>query len=831
MEETKKTVVKKKPAKRKAAKKVVVTSSNSNAEAATKKAPAIDMGAIMRSAVDNAGVSIMMIDRDFKITYVNQSTINLIKSKIDTFLKVFPFLDLDTLVGTCIDVFHKDPRHQRKLLSDVNKLPYSADIKVAHLIFRLNVSAIVSPKGEYIGNCLEWSDVTESTKSKQQSSVLLSSVEGSGTAMLSCDRNLTITYANPASVALIDKNLEVFQKYFPDLTKDNLVGSCIDIFHKKPSYQRKILGNPENLPHKATISVPPLFFELNVSAMFDAEKNYVGNSLEWADVTEKLASDKKAASLYSMIETANTNYMIANMDRVITYCNPAVVKMLTKFTSKLRGKFKNFDASALVGICIDEFHENPAHQKSILSNKANLPYQAEINVAGLEFGLNAMALLDEKGNHFGIGLEWTDLNDRAAYRNEVDGIISSCNSGDLKHRGDVGKVAESFKPMLAGINEIIAAIVAPISEVIEKLTIIAKGDLTAYVTGDYKGDHEKIKNGLNDTLNALNELLVSILQSAENVSAGAVEISSSSQSLSQAATEQAASLEEITSSVGELNSQTKQNAQNALQANQLSESARSAAQEGGKLMGDMVSAMQGIEESSKNISKIIKVIDEIAFQTNLLALNAAVEAARAGAHGKGFAVVAEEVRNLAARSANAAKETTELIEGSAKKVGAGTSIAQKTASSLNEIVTQVSKVNDLVAEIASASKEQAEGLTQINAGLEQLEKVTQQNTAVAEESASASVELKSQGSKLISDLGKFNLKKPENQIAGLPQGLTPEMLAMIKKMMAQQGQQSFAPVAHKPATEKAPERRAKSNTVNPDDIIPMDDMDNLGRFK
>ncbi len=508
--------------------------------------------------------------------------------------------------------------------------------------------------------------------------------------------------------------------------------------------------------------------------------------------------------------------------------------MLTKYTNKLRTKFKNFDVNAVVGICIDDFHENPAHQKSILSNKANLPYASEISVVGLEFGLNAMALLDEKGNQFGMAVEWIDLNDRAIYRNEVTTLINACNAGDLKHRGDVGRVAESFKPMLAGINEIVDAIVAPIGDVIEKLNVIAKGDLTAYVTGDYKGDHEKMKKGLNDTLDGLNELLFSILQSAENVSAGAVEISSSSQSLSQAATEQAASLEEITSSVGELNSQTKQNAQNATQANQLSESARNSAQEGGRLMGDMVSAMQQIEESSKNISKIIKVIDEIAFQTNLLALNAAVEAARAGAHGKGFAVVAEEVRNLAARSANAAKETTELIEGSAKKVGAGTSIAQKTAGSLTEIVSQVSKVYDLVSEIASASQEQAQGLTQINAGLEQLEKVTQQNTAVAEESASASVELKSQGSKLISDLGNFTLKQPETQLAGLPSGITPDMLNAIKRLLAQQSGGKTTATLQEAIPEKAkpmPDRRAKSSVVNPDDIIPMDDVDNLGRFK
>ncbi|MSU07531.1 HAMP domain-containing protein [Veillonellaceae bacterium WCA-693-APC-5D-A] len=286
---------------------------------------------------------------------------------------------------------------------------------------------------------------------------------------------------------------------------------------------------------------------------------------------------------------------------------------------------------------------------------------------------------------------------------------------------------------------------------------IADGDLATEVvtsTGDELGDaaasFEIMRQRVRDVLLEINH-------GADQVAAGAQNVSDASVALSQGASEQAASVEQLSASISEIASQTASNAQNAEKANELTVGTRNRAEMGNQEMQEMLAAMEEINASSVNISKIIKVIDEIAFQTNILALNAAVEAARAGQHGKGFAVVAEEVRNLAARSAKAAKETTDMIEGSMEKVEAGRGIAHKTAQALSEIVGDVASVADIVASIAKASNEQKLALEQINQGVQQVSQVVQSNSSTSEEAATASQHLSAQADSMKANVGKFRL--------------------------------------------------------------------------
>ncbi len=393
---------------------------------------------------------------------------------------------------------------------------------------------------------------------------------------------------------------------------------------------------------------------------------------------------------------------------------------------------------------------------------------------------------------------------------EVQNLADEAVKGNLSHRADLSKLHGTHYEVVKGVNKILDAIVEPITESLAVLKEIRAGHLQAKVAGDYQGDYEEIKTVLNDMGRILDEyisevayalgeianknitaeiddtgdeyegdfiklkdsinniieqfnfILSEIRAAAEQVETGAEQVSGASQSLSQGASQQASSVEEIGATVTEIAGQTKENAENANKANDLSVKAKADAQKGNEQMHQMLEAMNEIKESSKNISNIIKVIDEIAFQTNILALNAAVEAARAGEHGKGFAVVAEEVRNLAARSAQAAQETTELIDSSISKIEEGYSMAVETADALDKIVEGVENSEKIVSFIADASNQQAVAIDEVNKGIEQISGVTQTYTATAEESASASEEMTGQAQMLKNMIRAFKLKDSGN---------------------------------------------------------------------
>jgi methyl-accepting chemotaxis protein len=425
------------------------------------------------------------------------------------------------------------------------------------------------------------------------------------------------------------------------------------------------------------------------------------------------------------------------------------------------------------------------------------------------YGVIIMLLLAVLALYWFINRSVTKPLDQAvAFTEKVSAGDLSANL-EVRQQDEIGKLSGAMNKMVCNMREL-----ARTAE------HIAGGDLTVQVTP--LSDKDALGHALKGMVEKLSGTMAEINISASNVAAGAGQMNATSQAMSQGATEQASSLEEISSSMNEIASQTRQNAENATQANRLSGDAKALAEKGNAQMQLMLGAMKEISESSRSISKIIKVIDEIAFQTNLLALNAAVEAARAGRQGKGFAVVAEEVRNLAARSAKAAKETEDLIEHSVKKVQDGTVMADQTAEALKEIVAASAKVTDLVGEIAAASNEQAQGVSQITSGLGQVDQVTQQNTAHAEESASSAEELSSQSLVLQRLVNAFKVREK----TAFESGAAVPARAYRQRMLGQGDVKAHTAAKPKPA---APWGGATAGNSSPEPVIALDDRE-FGKY-
>jgi methyl-accepting chemotaxis protein len=405
---------------------------------------------------------------------------------------------------------------------------------------------------------------------------------------------------------------------------------------------------------------------------------------------------------------------------------------------------------------------------------------------------------------------------------ETGELAEAAESGNLRERGDAAEFEGGYRQLVEGFNRTLDRVLAPIEEAVGCLRRMADGDLSTGVSGDYQGDHALMKEALNATLRSLNELLGHVITATEQVSSGAQQVSSASHALSQGAISQASSLEEISSSMQELEDQTRRNAEDSRQAADGVGEVRRYAEGGRERMAHMMEAMGEINESSDRIGQIIKVIEEIAFQTNLLALNAAVEAARAGQHGKGFAVVADEVRQLAQRSAKAASETTELIEGSRSRVARGTTAAEETREQLEQIFEGVERITGLVQGISEASYEQSQGIQQITESLNSVESVTQSNSANAEQSASAAEELTGQAAELKEMLGQFTL-------ASRVRARIAEAAESARKGSTGGGQpQGGASTDRRQKRLEEPPAPQRGTEVGPDELLNLDDGDFSG---
>jgi len=474
------------------------------------------------------------------------------------------------------------------------------------------------------------------------------------------------------------------------------------------------------------------------------------------DVAETLRVSEENLRIRIGLDNVATNVMIADDGLNIIYMNKAIHEMFAVAENDIRRELPQFSRASLIGSNIDMFHKNPAHQRGLLGALAG-PHRALIRLGGRSFSLAVTPVINERGLRLGYAVEWVDRTAEVAVEDEVAGIVSAAAHGDFSRRVVLEGKSGFFLRLAGDLNRLLEISHQGLSDIAHVLGAMAEGDLSQTISADYDGTFGQLKEDTNATVARLREIVDQIKVATDTINVAAREIAAGNQDLSSRTEEQASSLEETASSMEQLTGTVRQNADNSRQANALANSAQGIAVRGGEVVGQVVQTMSAIHKSSSKIADIIGVIDGIAFQTNILALNAAVEAARAGEQGRGFAVVASEVRNLAQRSAAAAKEIKGLIADSVEKVQLGNTLVEQAGRTMEEVVASVRQVARIMADISAASREQSVGIEQVCLAVNQMDEVTQQNAALVEEAAAAAESLEEQANSLARAVSVFHV--------------------------------------------------------------------------
>lgn len=482
---------------------------------------------------------------------------------------------------------------------------------------------------------------------------------------------------------------------------------------------------------------------------------------------ERFEAEQRSAREMSRLKCALDNVSmcvrVADNDGKVIYINNALNDTLHRYEEAFQQENPAFIADKVLGGSIGVFYADPQAAIERLRNLRSTVH-TRLKLGGRQYDVVTTPVVSADGERLGTVGQWLDLTDQIKAEVEVAAIVEAAVKGDFSGRITVEGKTGFFLQLAESINGLMQTSEVGLNEVVRVLGALAQYDLNETIDGDYQGTFGQLKDDSNATVGQLIEIISRIKEAAETINVAAGEIAIGNTDLSQRTEEQASSLQETASSMEELTSTVRQNAANARQANQLAVGASAIAVRGGEVVGQVVHTMSSISESSKRIVDIISVIDGIAFQTNILALNAAVEAARAGEQGRGFAVVATEVRNLAKRSAVAAKEIKDLIGDSVHKVQAGTQLVDQAGKTMEEVQAAVKRVTDIMAEISAASAEQSTGIDQVNLAITQMDNMTQQNAALVEQAAAAAESMEEQAEQLTVMMATFKLGHPKKSV-------------------------------------------------------------------
>jgi methyl-accepting chemotaxis protein len=456
------------------------------------------------------------------------------------------------------------------------------------------------------------------------------------------------------------------------------------------------------------------------------------------------------------LDGAGTAMTISDHKNVLIYMNAAAEALWQRMEPEMRRRVPSFSVANMKSHSLVDFFDDP-NVKSAYSAELTAARTLDIAMCGCVLKVTASPVRDASGAYLGRASQWVDRTEEVAVENEVAGIVGGAARGDFTQRVTVDGKNGFFLRLANDLNTLMQTSHVGLEDVVNVLSALADGDLTKGISADYEGTFGQLKDDANQTVARLREIIERIRESTDAINTAAKEIASGNQDLSSRTEEQASSLEETASSMEQLTSTVKHNADNARQANELASNAELIAVKGGEMVANVVDTMSAIQQSSSRIADIIGVIDGIAFQTNILALNAAVEAARAGEQGRGFAVVATEVRNLAQRSAAAAKEIKGLISDSAGKVETGNRQVDQAGRTMEEVVNSIKQVAKIIGDISEASREQSAGIEQVSRAVSQMDEVTQQNAALVEQAAAAAESLEEQAHNLADAVSVFKL--------------------------------------------------------------------------
>ena len=593
------------------------------------------------------------------------------------------------------------------------------------------------------------------------------------TNVMLADQDFNIIYTNESLNKMMREAESDLRTVLPDFNAEKLLGCNMDIFHRDPKHQRRILQAATDT-YQQQVEVAGRTIVITATPVINKQNHRLGTVVEWLDRTEelrlanqqkqieqeRLEKERQAANenarIRQALDTVSANVMVADKDLNVVYSNRAVMNMMANAEADIRKDLPNFRASRILGSNIDIYHKDPSHQRRLLGGLSS-PVSSSFKLGGRTLTVHASPVKNDQGEPIGTVVEWQDRTEEVAIEDELAHMIKSAAQGNLSLRANSAGRQGFFLSMSEGINQVLDIcedVVGEMNQIMEKL---AQGDLRSKIDKQYQGEFGRLKDNVNNTISRLVDIVQEILVASTSVLQGADEIAQGNADLSQRTEEQASSLQQTASSMEEMTSVVKQSAVNTQKVEELANKTRNNALASGEVADQAVMAINAINESSKKISDIIGVIDEIAFQTNLLALNAAVEAARAGEQGRGFAVVAGEVRNLAQRSSNAAKEIKTLINESVVQVEEGTTQVQESGSRIKTIIESINEVSTLMSELAASSHEQTSGIDQVNIAVSQIDEMTQQNAALVEQASAASEAMAEQARGLGNQIGFFQV--------------------------------------------------------------------------